>query len=167
MTTAVESESRITLPFDAEALIRQVAEAALEAENCPYECEVDVLLTDNEAIREINLSERGIDAPTDVLSFPTAEYPAPGDFSRMEEDLSLFHPETGELLLGDMVISLEKVLSQAEEYGHSVKRELAFLTAHSMYHLMGYDHMEEADRLVMEEKQEALLTKLGITRGEL
>ena len=164
MTIPVECESRVTLPFDAEALIRQVIEAGLTAENCPYECEIDVLLTDNEAIREINREAHGIDAPTDVLSFPAVEYPAPGDFSDLENDLTLFHPESGELMLGDMVISLEKVLSQAEEYGHSIRRELAFLTAHSLYHLLGYDHMEEEERLLMEARQNALLETLGITR---
>lgn len=164
MTIAVELECDNTLDFDPEELIRRVAEAALDAEDCPYEAEVDVLLTDNASIREINREERGIDAPTDVLSFPMVEYETPGDFSRLEEDESLFHPDSGELLLGDMVISLDKVREQAAAYGHSERRELAFLAAHSMFHLMGYDHMEEAERLVMEEKQEALLKNLGITR---
>lgn len=164
MTFPIELECENKLDFDYEPLIRQVILAALDAEECPFEAEVDVLLTDNASIRDINREERGIDAPTDVLSFPMVDYPAPGDFSQAEEDDSLFHPESGELLLGDMVISLDKVLSQAEEYGHSPKRELAFLVAHSMYHLMGYDHMEDAERLVMEEKQENLLQSLGITR---
>lgn len=164
MTVPVERETERKLGFDEEALIRRVCEAALEAENCPYEAEVDVLLTDNGSIRVINREERGIDRATDVLSFPACELPAPGDFSRVEEDPMLFHPETGELLLGDMVISLDKVVSQAAEYGHSEERELAFLAAHSMYHLMGYDHEEEEDRLAMEARQEALLQHLGITR---
>ena len=164
MTVPVERETERKLGFDEEALIRRVCEAALEAENCPFEAEVDVLLTDDESIRVINREERGIDRATDVLSFPALELPAPGDFSRVEEDPMLFHPETGELLLGDMVISLDKVVSQAAEYGHSEERELAFLAAHSMYHLMGYDHEEEEDRLAMEARQEALLQHLGITR---
>lgn len=164
MTIPVERETEIKLGFDEEALIRKVCEAALEAEGCPYEAEVDVLLTDDESIRVINNDERGIDRATDVLSFPALELPAPGDFSRVEEDPMLFHPETGELLLGDMVISLDKVRQQAAEYGHSEERELAFLAAHSMYHLMGYDHEEEEGRLEMEARQEALLQRLGITR---
>ena len=164
MTIPVERETEIKLDFDEEALIRRVCEAALDAEGCPYEAEVDVLLTDDASIREINNSERGIDRATDVLSFPVLELPAPGDFSRVEEDPMLFHPETGELLLGDMVISLDKVRQQAAEYGHSEERELAFLTAHSMYHLMGYDHEEEKGRLEMEARQEALLQRLGIRR---
>ena len=165
MTIPVERETTIRLAFDEKAVIRKVVLAALEAEQFPYEAEVDVLLTDNEAIREINRDERGIDAPTDVLSFPAVDYPAPGDFSLLDDDLTLFHPESGELILGDMVISLEKVIAQAAEYGHSEERELAFLTAHSMFHLMGYDHEDEEGRAVMEEKQEAVLQKLGITRG--
>ena len=164
MTIPIERETDLKLAFDEEAVIRKVAEAALDSEGCPYEAEVDVLLTDAGSIREINREERGIDRATDVLSFPTLELKAPGDFSGLEEDPTLFHPETGELLLGDMVISLDKVKEQAAEYGHSEERELAFLTAHSMFHLMGYDHEEEAERLVMEEKQEALLRRLGITR---
>ncbi len=164
MTIPVSCETETALPFEAEPLIRRVAEAVLESENCPYECEIDVLLTDNAAIREINLSERGIDAPTDVLSFPAVDFAEPALFDHLEDDLSLFHPESGELLLGDMVISLEKVLSQAAEYGHGPKRELAFLTAHSCYHLLGYDHETEEERAVMEKKQEELLRSLGLTR---
>ena len=164
MTIPVERETDLKLGFDEEALIRRVCEAALDAENCPYEAEVDVLLTDDGSIRVINKEERGIDRATDVLSFPALDLPAPGDFSRVEEDPLLFHPETGELLLGDMVISLDKVRQQAAEYGHSEERELAFLTAHSMYHLMGYDHEEEEGRIEMEARQEALLQRLSITR---
>ena len=164
MTIPIERETGLKLDFDEEALIRRVCEAALEAENCPYEAEVDVLLTDDGSIREINLAERGIDRATDVLSFPALSLPSPGDFSRVEDDPFLFHPETGELLLGDMVISLDKVRQQAAEYGHGEARELAFLTAHSMYHLMGWDHEDEEGRADMESRQEALLQRLGITR---
>ena len=164
MTIEITWEAENPFSFDAGAVLKQVIEAALDAEECPYECEVEVLLTDNAGIQEINRENRGIDAPTDVLSFPMAEYPAPGDFSRLEEDEDCFHPETGELLLGDIVISLDKVREQAEKYGHAEERELAFLTAHSMFHLMGYDHMEEEERKIMEEKQERLLDLLGIRR---
>ena len=164
MTIPITFETEDPFSFDAEALIRQVIEAVLDREDCPFECEIDVLLTDNAAIREINLSERGIDAPTDVLSFPLVDFAEPSAFEGLENDPSLFHPDSGELMLGDMVISVEKVLSQAEEYGHSARRELAFLTAHSAFHLVGYDHESEAERLVMEEKQDTLLKELGITR---
>ena len=164
MTIPITFETEDPFSFDAEALIRQVIEAVLDSEDCPYECEIDVLLTDNAAIREINLSERGIDAPTDVLSFPLVDFSEPSAFEGLENDPTLFHPDSGELMLGDTVISVEKVLSQAEEYGHSARRELAFLMAHSAFHLLGYDHESEAERLVMEEKQDTLLKELGIPR---
>ena len=166
MTIEITWETENDLDFDAEEVIRKVVLGALDFEDCPYEAEVSVLLTDNDGIHEINRENRGIDAPTDVLSFPMAEYPAPGDFSCLEEDESYdcFHPESGELMLGDIVISLDKVKEQAEAYGHSRLRELAFLTAHSMLHLMGYDHMEEEEREVMEEHQRGLMEMLGISR---
>lgn len=147
-----------------EELLRKVILTAAEEEACPYEIQVNVLFTDNENIHAINKAERGIDRPTDVLSFPMAEYETPGDFSHMEEDLTLFEPDSGELLLGDIVISCEKAKEQAEAYGHSYQRELSFLAAHSMLHLMGYDHMEDKERECMEKKQEEILQKCGITR---
>ena len=128
------------------------------------ETQVELLLTNNAEIQRINNEFRGIDRPTDVLSFPMIEYDSPADFSSVEEDDSNFDLETGELILGNIVISKEKVIAQAEEYGHSVKREFAFLIAHSMLHLLGYDHMEDGERLVMEEKQRNILDNLGITR---
>ena len=113
----------------------------------------------------MNLEHRQIDRPTDVLSFPMLEYETPGDFSFLEEDgEDCFDPDTGELLLGDIVISADKVMEQAEEYGHSVKREYAFLITHSMLHLMGYDHMMEEDAKEMEYLQEEILKELGIGR---
>ena len=171
MTVTIENETGKTFDFDADSLINRVVEAALDAEDCPYEAEVSVLLTDDPSIREINRENRSIDRSTDVLSFPMITYDLPGDFSRVEEDPDNFSPETGELLLGDIVISLDKVREQAVRYGHSEKRELAFLVSHSMFHLMGYDHpehgssKEESDaKCEMEIKQEAVLQSLGITR---
>ncbi len=166
MTVEWERETQTPLAVeDEEALVRRVIEAALDAEGFPFEAEVHVLLTDDAAIREINREYRGIDAATDVLSFPMADYPAPGVFDQLEEDDDLFHPDTGELILGDIVISADHVKEQAASYGHSEERELAFLTAHSMFHLMGYDHINEEDRHVMEKKQEELLESLGIRRA--
>lgn len=147
-----------------EKLLTTVIEMAVQEEECPYEIQVNVLFTDNENIHAINRQERGIDRPTDVLSFPMAEYEKPGDFSHMEEDLTLFEPDSGELLLGDIVISCEKAKEQAAAYGHSYQRELSFLVAHSMLHLMGYDHMEDEERACMEKKQEQILEKCGIAR---
>ncbi len=165
MTFHIENEAREALDFNYEELLIRVMEEALDYENCPYEAEISLLLTDNEEIREINKEFRNIDSATDVLSFPAIEYQTPGDFSGLEEAVEeYFHPETGELILGDIVISVEKAIKQAEEYGHPLVREMAFLTAHSMLHLMGYDHIGEEERSIMEAKQEEILDKLGITR---
>lgn len=158
-----EAEKKLELPY--KEIIETIVVAALDAEACPYEAEVNVLLTDNEEIRRINQEFRGIDRETDVLSFPMGDFDQPSDFERLEEQSEdYFHPETGELLLGDIVISVDKVEEQAEKYGHSQIRELAFLVAHSMLHLCGYDHMEEEERLVMERKQSEILEKQGYTR---
>lgn len=165
MTFYVENETQAELPFDPEETARAVAEQVLQTEGCPYEAQISLLLTDDEGIRRYNRDFRGMDRPTDVLSFPNVEYGAPSDFQAAEgPEADCFDPESGELVLGDIVISVEKAVSQAEEYGHSVKREFAFLTAHSMLHLCGYDHMEAAEAAVMEEKQRLVLKELNITR---
>ncbi|MBQ6887778.1 MAG: rRNA maturation RNase YbeY [Lachnospiraceae bacterium] len=165
MTFYVENETDVEFDFSVEDTVRDVMEAVLDSENCPYESEINVLLTDNEGIHQFNMQYRNIDRPTDVLSFPNLNYDAPSEFdAAAAEEADCFNPETGELVLGDIIISVEKVKEQAENYGHSEKREFAFLVAHSMLHLCGYDHMEEAEAKQMEEKQEAVLCKLGITR---
>ena len=125
---------------------------------------MNLLLTMNKEIQEMNAEFRHIDRATDVLSFPMIDYEKAGEFAFLEEDDSYFNCDTGELMLGDIVISKEKVIAQAEEYGHTIKREYAFLIAHSMLHLLGYDHMEEQERLEMERKQKEILEQLGITR---
>ena len=165
MTLEIENESNETFAFDVNELIGSVVRTALELEAFPYEAELSVVLTDNPRIRELNRETRGIDRETDVLSFPMAEYGSAGDFSHLEEDPALFNPESGECVLGDIVISVEKAKEQAEEYGHSLRREIAFLKSHSMYHLMGYDHMDEASEQIMTEKQEAVLHRLSIERA--
>lgn len=164
MRIYLENEEGPELDLDYMEIANLVTEGVLDYENCPYESQVELLLTNNAEIQRINNEFRGIDRPTDVLSFPMIEYDSPADFSTVEEDDSNFDPETGELILGNIVISKEKVIAQAGEYGHSVKREFAFLIAHSMLHLLGYDHMEDEERLVMEEKQRNILDNLGITR---
>ena len=165
MTIYLEEETENRLPVDCRKTAEQVVEETLDYEGFPYEAEVEILLTDNESIREMNREQRGIDRPTDVLSFPMIDYEKAGEFDFLEERPDCFHPETGEALLGDIVISKEKVLSQAEEYGHSPLREYAFLIAHSMLHLLGYDHMEEQERVIMEKKQNEILERLGISRS--
>lgn len=165
MHLEIENTYEELVVSDYREVIERVVKATLAYEKCPYEAEVYVLLTDNAEIHEINLEHRGIDRATDVLSFPMAEYPVPGDFSDIEErDPNAFHPESGELMLGDIIISMDKVKEQAEAYGHARKRELAFLVAHSLLHLMGYDHMEEGEREVMEQKQEEILKQCGYVR---
>ena len=157
-----EYEGEINIPY--EKIAHEVIEAAIDYVDCPYDCEVNLTFTDNDTIHEINKEQREIDRPTDVLSFPMAEYEQPADFSKIEEDPMAFDPESGEFLLGDIVISKEKVIAQAEEYGHSVKREYAFLIAHSVLHLSGYDHMEEEERIEMETLQREILNELNILR---
>ena len=164
MSLFIEEEGGSALPFDVEETARSVVEAALELEECPYEAEVSLLLTTDEEIHKMNLEFRQIDRATDVLSFPMLEYETPGDLSGIEETADAFNPETGELMLGDIVISKDRVVGQAEEYGHSVRREYAFWIAHSMLHLLGYDHMEEEERRLMEDRQRDIMEKAGIPR---
>ncbi|MBO5468324.1 MAG: rRNA maturation RNase YbeY [Lachnospiraceae bacterium] len=165
MTILLENECDIDLGIDYEEIADRVVEAALDYVKCPYECEVNILLTDNEGIQSVNKQMRQIDAPTDVLSFPMIDYETEADFSIVERDeASYFDAATGELLLGDIMISLEKVVEQSKQYNHSIVREYAFLIAHSMLHLSGYDHMVEEERIRMEQMQEAILQSIGYTR---
>ena len=164
MTVYFEEEGDLKLDLDCEALANKVIEASLDYVDCPYDAEVNLLLTMNEEIHEMNMNFRQIDRPTDVLSFPMVDYEVPGEFDFLEEADEYFHPESGELMLGDIVISKEKVIAQAEEFGQSIEREYAFLIAHSMLHLFGFDHMEEEERVEMEEKQKAILEGLNILR---
>ena len=141
-------------------LLRQVIPAALEAEGVAVPWEVDVLFTDDEGIHQINLEQREVDRPTDVLSFPMFDL-RPGEHPT-EEDAD---PGTGLVPLGDMVISLERAQAQGEEYGHSTRREVAYLAVHSVLHLLGYDHMDEGPmKAQMREREEAILGQLGIGR---
>lgn len=165
MTLYAENETDVTFPFPVEETAKQVIEAVLKSEDCPFDATVNLLITDNEGIREYNRQYREIDKETDVLSFPNLDFDAPGDFSKVaDHKVDYFDPESGELILGDVIVSADKVIEQAENYGHDQKREFAFLVAHSLLHLCGYDHMAEDERVVMEEKQEAVLQGLGITR---
>ena len=142
------------------ALIRRVIRTALAAEGMDLPCEVDVLLTDDGNIQQINRDMRKVDRPTDVLSFPEFDL-HPGELPG-EEDAD---PGTGLIPLGDMVISMEHVAAQAREYGHSSRRELAYLVTHSILHLLGYDHLDEGPmKAQMRAREEAILTELGITR---
>lgn len=165
MTINFEQEYEMDFEFDPEAVADAVINGALDEAGCIYESEVNITLVDEETIQNINREYRNIDKITDVLSFPLISYSHPEQLD--EEDLicqDAFNPDSGELMLGDIVICVPRMLEQAIEYGHSAQREYAFLIAHSMMHLFGHDHMEAEEAAVMEEKQERILQKLGITR---
>ena len=167
MAIHIEYETALSLGISVEDIISNVIETALDFYECPYEAEVNVILTDNASIAVINEEYRGLAKPTDVLSFPMLDFETPGDFSFLEEqedDGSCFDPESGELLLGDIVISSPHCEEQAKAYGHSLKREYAFLTVHSVLHLCGYDHMEPEEEQVMNRLQEEILQHAGILR---
>ena len=159
-----ECETDFDLGLDCEALAKLVAEKVLEMEKCPYDAQVNLVLVDNEEIKRVNTEFRGIESATDVLSFPMIPFETPADYAVAEEDESCFDLDTDELLLGDIMISAERAAAQAKEYGHSVKREFCFLVAHSMLHLLGYDHMVPEEAKVMEKKQAKALEELGISR---
>ena len=166
MATHIEYETDLALGIEVEDIICKVIDKALDIYECPYEAEINVILTDNPSIAAINEQYRNLAKPTDVLSFPMIDYPIAGDFSIVEElsEEECFDPDSGELLLGDIIISVEKIIEQAEAYGHSRERELGFLTAHSMLHLFGFDHMEDTERMDMEERQEEILESIGLRR---
>ena len=165
MSLNLEVEVDVPFTFDYEALAGEVVAFTIDHAGFPYEAEVNLTLTDNEGIHEINRMYRQIDAPTDVLSFPMLSYEQAGDFSALEEDYEdNFNPDTGEIMLGDIVISVDRVREQAAAYGHSERREFAFLIVHSMLHLFGYDHMTPEDAAVMEPKQRQILEEMNISR---
>ena len=158
-------ETEEILAFDYQKTASDVLECFLDMTESPYEASVSILLTGENEIREINRDQRNIDSVTDVLSFPFHEYEVPGAYSELDEDsFDDFDPETGELLLGDIVLCLPRIREQAAAYGHSTRREYAFLIAHSLLHLVGYDHMAAGDEELMTDKQNDILNALGIRR---
>ncbi len=166
MTVIFENESGRTFGLPLESLAGEVLETAMDYMECPYETQVSLLLTGDAEIHRLNLLHRKIDRPTDVLSFPAVEYETPGSFDFLEEEgADAFDPDTGELLLGDIVLSADRIQEQAKAYGHSVKREYAFLIAHSLLHLIGYDHETPEEAEEMETLQEEILRQMGIGRS--
>jgi probable rRNA maturation factor len=141
-------------------LLKKTALACLASENVAMGCEISIILTDDASIRQINREFRSIDRPTDVLSFPLVQLQN-GDIQDTEGDYDL---DEGLLLLGDIVISMETAVAQAQQYGHPLERELAFLASHGVFHLLGYDHMEKEEEAIMMSKQEAVLEGLGLKR---
>ncbi len=142
------------------AMLRETISAALDAEGVDLPCEVDVLLTDDEGIQEVNEQMRGVNAPTDVLSFPMLEL-APGEHPTVEDE----DPGSDTVPLGDMCISIERAQAQAQEFGHCFAREINYLAVHSVLHLLGYDHMDEGPmKAQMREHEEAVMKRLDLER---
>lgn len=159
----IENEqNKIEFTDKMQELMQSVCDEALRYEECDFDAQISITLTDNDEIQAINSEHRGIDKPTDVLSFPMLEFDEDGQITDNEFE----YDENGAIMLGDIVISLERAKAQSEEYGHSLDREIAFLCAHSMLHLLGYDHVNsEEEEKVMFTKQEEILNNLGITRN--
>lgn len=165
MSIIINNDIEETLDNKYVDIINKTIEKSLDEEHCPYEVEVSVTITDNQNIQAINREHRDMDKPTDVLSFPLIDFSNPSNFDDIEEDNDeWFNLDNGELMLGDIIISLERARDQAQEYGHSIEREIGFLTAHSMLHLMGYDHMMEEEEKVMISKQKKILNEVGLKR---
>lgn len=159
-------QEKISVAEELVETIESVIKYTLKEEEVNISCEVSVVFVDNEEIREINRENRNIDKPTDVLSFPMLEYPKGYVF----KDVYLNHKfhqsdlDEGNLILGDIVLSLEKAEEQRKEFGHSFLREVSYLTVHSVLHLLGYDHMEEEEKSVMRKREEEILNKFHLTR---
>ncbi len=165
MTVYFEDEVLLSFDFDVKKQLNTVISFVTDYVKCPYDVEVSVTMVDKAAIRGVNEEFRGVQGETDVLSFPMMEYDAPADFDGPSFQNSMtVSPETGELMLGDIMLCSEVIREQAKEYGHSELREFSFLVVHSMFHLFGYDHIAEQDRLQMEEEQRTIMNMLGIGR---
>ncbi|MCR5010773.1 MAG: rRNA maturation RNase YbeY [Lachnospiraceae bacterium] len=174
----IEFENETEMPAEAEEgyipdsrlieIAASVCQKSLEIHSIGGLCKVSLMVVDSRTIREYNNSQRGIDSVTDVLSFPNIPFTTEnkGDVSIFDElnKADYIDPEDGRIVLGEIVICYERVISQAKDYGHSYERELAFLTAHSILHLLGYDHIEESDRIEMEAMQRNILDPLGFKR---
>lgn len=139
-------QNKVKLEDGIEEIIENIVKEVLDLEERSLDCEVSLSFVDNEEIRDLNREYRGVDKETDVLSFP------------MEDEFF----QEGPTLLGDIIISLEKALEQSQDFGHSLYREIAYLTAHSMFHLLGYDHMEEDEKGIMRTKEKEVMKRLGI-----
>lgn len=165
MTVYFENECGAEFSFPVEEQLNKLIRYSADFEKCPYELEVSVTLTGREQIHKMNREFRQVDRPTDVLSFPMMEYDAPADFEgNAFQSTMTVSPDSGEVLLGDIVLCADVIKEQAKEYGHSELREFSFLVVHSMLHLFGYDHMEEAERLEMEDRQRRIMQELEINR---
>ncbi|MCD8036647.1 MAG: rRNA maturation RNase YbeY [Clostridiales bacterium] len=156
MTLLIDNRTDFELTEEMEQVLNKVCLESLEYEEFDEDCEISLSIVTNDEIQDINKQFRGIDSPTDVLSFPQLTY---------EEGEEADVNENGEIVLGDIIISIDRAKEQAEEYGHSLKREMAFLTVHSMLHLMGYDHMEKDEEEEMLRRQKEILDIAGVPRA--
>lgn len=159
-------QDKIEVTKQLETAIKDVIEYTLKEEKLIIDNEVSVILIDNEEIREINLKHRGIDKVTDVLSFPMLDYPENKVFKDVYVNYKFDQSDLydGMLVIGDVALSLEKSMQQSEEFGHSFIRECAYLTVHSILHLLGYDHMEEVSKNIMRKREEEILNDFKISR---
>jgi len=165
-------ENNTSFPYDnkLKKMVEKVVLATIKQEHFTYDFELNLQITNNEEIKKCNVMFRKINKETDVLSFPNLDFKSPADYSCLNDlnnKSNYINLDTKEVVLGDIIISYEKVLEQANDYGHSITREFCFLIAHSMLHLLGYDHIKQAEADVMEYKQEAILQKLKITKDIL
>jgi len=155
----------VPVPANIEKALERVANACMKAENVAYPCSAFLLITNDDVIHRINREQRGVDRSTDVLSFPSARFTPQHTAGQAPDMLHReWDPQVGACSLGDIIISLDHVYAQAQEYGHSPLRELSYLTAHALFHLMGYDHINEPDKEIMRAMEEKALNSIGITR---
>ncbi len=165
MTVLIQDETDAVFDFDVRDNAIMAVNTVVKEELCPYDVSVDITIVSKEDIREINNEHRNIDKVTDVLSFPLNQYSYPADFnSELFENNKTISPDSNELMLGDIVICADVVMEQAEAYGHSQLREFVFLIVHSCLHLLGYDHIEEEDRVLMEDRQRVIMDYMNIYR---
>ncbi|QBD85433.1 rRNA maturation RNase YbeY [Clostridium tetani] len=160
-------QNKIKAQEDLDKLINEIIDYALKKEGVDIGYEISVIYVDNEIIKEINNDTRGINKETDVLSFPMLEYPKGRVFSESYREYSfgVEYLNEGNLVLGDIVLSLEKALEQSKEYNHSFLREVCYLVVHSVLHLLGYDHIDEEEKVIMRKKEEEILESFNISRG--
>lgn len=164
MSILFEENTKVDFDFDYNEVATKVVLEALSYEGFNKDAQISITIVDSDEIKAINKEFRNIDKPTDVLSFPLIDFSIDHNYEISEDSLDCIDPENGEVMLGDIVLCIDKIKSQALEYNHSVLREYAFLIAHSMLHLLGYDHMVENEAKDMERRQEEILMSLGISR---
>lgn len=164
MSILFEENTKVDFDFDYNEVATKVVLEALSYEGFNKDAQISITIVDSDEIKAINKEFRNIDKPTDVLSFPLIDFSIDHNYEISEDSLDCIDPENGEVMLGDIVLCIDKIKSQALEYNHSVLREYAFLIAHSMLHLLGYDHMVENEAKEMERRQEEILMSLGISR---